>query len=679
MVTTRSGGRANNAASPLVALSATPKRKRTVRERVPEPVAPSTLEYKKNKKDKKDKKDEEEEEEEEEEEDVGLFWKKDKRLGRKTTFSSPRPSFLPPPPPPLRSPPSEVEMWRRRALAAEARVAAAEARVVATEAKVVRLEHVLELYREEASKWTGQVSANSFHTDVDMSVSANETEAQAEFLVGSDEAIALLRKIERSAKEPRGAPPSEGGTEDESAIESAPPAQQASTPAPRPTSTPGGFFSRSFSAIKSKLGFATPTAPVTSGLPPATAPILRAAPGSFTEVLSTPPTPVGERKPTRPKKAKQNPMTKLLTKGVEPDDMPRALEWVRQTIPEIYNRSDSTAVRKRLQQPVLIQDLEHFPSSKPWESGFGDPLGEMEDDEVVPVWAVYLAILAEEEEPKRKKAKVNNEVTMEDDATPSLDELVAAASSAQDMPQIHDSHGMSASHLDLHPRRSMEPSPFFSASTSHQQGNNIFREQQGQEETLNLQTDREALHAATKKAVANHNPSQGSFGLDYDDDEDDSSILTDNSDCDGSSSHLWTQPPPPAPVPAHAPLPGGATADSPGPSSEQPVDEIERQRQKLMKHTPAKPSRLREAFVPSPSLLSEAGNTSILMGSPLAGPGLYDFDDMPDAEDLGLTDDDWANVDALNNDTAYQASQAAVTWPDPVLTYDSDEETLSPE
>lgn len=555
------------------------------------------------------------------------------------------------------------------------------ARTAVAEAKVVELQRIVELYREEAGKRTGQVSANSPRTDVDMSVSANETEAQAEFLVGSDEAMALLRKIERSAKEPRGAPPSDDGAEDESVIEITPPAQEVSTPAPRPVSTPRSFFSRSFSAIKSRLGFATPAAPSAVEQPPATAPVNRPTPGSFTEAFSTPPTLVGERKQTRPKKKKQNPMITLLTKGVEPSDMPQALEWVRQTLPDIYNRSDSSAVRKRLLKPVLIQDLEHFPSSKPWESGFGDPLGDMDDDEVVPVWAVYLALLAEEEEPRRKKAKVNNEVTMDDEDTPSLDELVAAASSTQNSPKIHDSHGMSASHLDLHPRRSMEPSPLFSASTSHQQGNNIFREQQGQEGALDTQDDREALRAATKAAVANHNPSQGSFGLDYDDDEDDSSMLTDNSEFDGSSSHLWTQPPPPAPVPAHAPLPGGAVADSPGPSSEQPVDEIERQRQKLMKHTPAKPSRLREAFVPSPSLLSEAGNASVLMGSPLAGAGagVYDFDDMPDAEDLGLTDEDWANVDALNNDPAYQASQAAVAWPDPVLTYDSDEETLSPE
>ncbi|KAH3982262.1 hypothetical protein HBI81_031800 [Parastagonospora nodorum] len=42
--------------------------------------------------------------------------------------------------------------------------------------------------------------------------------------------------------------------------------------------------------------------------------------------------------------------------------------------------------------------------------------------------------------------------------------------------------------------------------------------------------------------------------------------------------------------------------------TEQPRDEIKRQRQNLMEHTPAKPSRRREASVPSPSVLVDADN-----------------------------------------------------------------------
>lgn len=469
MVTTRSG-RANNAKaaasnpSPLQVLVPTPKRKRNERAAstpAPAPPAPVMKEKEKEK---------EKESDSDSDEDVGLFWQKssyfnfispslstlinipqDKLSVRRTPFPLYRPALLPPTPSPLHNSSTELQVWKQRALSAEARVS--------------QLEVIVERFRMEASMRTGQVSANSTQIDVDMSantheIAANETvtdetEAQAEFLVGNDEAIALLRRIEASAKEPRGALPSDDGTEDESVADFAPPAQEVATPAPRPrpVATPQGFFSRSFSAIKTRLGFATPAASAASAQPPATAPANRPAPGSFTEVLSAPPTPVGERKTTQRKKTRQNPMFTLLTTGIDPSDLPHATKWVRQTIADIYNCSDSIAIRSRLKKPVLIQDLEHFPSSKPWESGFGDPLAEMDDDEVAPVWAVYVAILAEEEEPKRKKVKSYNEATMDDEDTLSLDELVAVASSTQGSPHVHDSHGMSVSHLDLHPRQ----------------------------------------------------------------------------------------------------------------------------------------------------------------------------------------------------------------------------------
>jgi hypothetical protein len=95
-----------------------------------------------------------------------------------------------------------------------------------------------------------------------------------------------------------------------------------------------------------------------------------------------------------------------------------------------------------------------------------------------------------------------------------------------------------------------------------------------------------------------------------------------------------------------------------------------------MKHTPAKPSRLREAFVPSPSLISDAGNESIFMTSPVPATDL--FDDMPDAEDLGLDDDILAEVERLRNTDEWKA-EAAKEWPDAIVTYESEEEGLSPD
>jgi hypothetical protein len=445
----------------------------------------------------------------------------------------------------------------------------------------------------------------------------------------------------------------------------------------RPISKPSSFFSRSYSAIKSKLGWSTPTPPEPSPAVPSTT--SAPPPDTFTEVLSAPPTPVGERRKTRPRKNKQNPMLKLLTRGVEPSDMAKAEEWAKNTIPTLKNYPDFAAKRKRLETPVLVQDLEHLPASKPWESGFGDPLGDMDDEDVVPVWAVVLEIFTEEEEPKRKKTKASHEVSMDVDDTLSINDMADQ--------RLHDSHGHSASQLDFHPRRSVEPSPMFGTPSPHQRGSNVFGELHGHDAATELQTnDRETLHEATKDVVHNHNPSQGSFGLDYGSDDEDSTILEETSDADASASPLWTQAPPPAPVPAHAPLPGGSPAgtpavvsDMPSPPAEQPVDEVERQRQKLMKHTPAKPSRLREAFVPSPSVLSDAGNQSLFLGTPVAAAGLYnfDFDDMPEAEEIELTADEWAGLQAITNSADWRAATASA-WPDPIMEYGSEEEDLSP-
>jgi hypothetical protein len=534
----------------------------------------------------------------------------------------------------------------------------------------------------------GQAQANRQQPDINsFGIPADSPPtAQPEFIRGDESALALLHKIESAAREPRTTLPDEDEDEDnesEADIVSSP--QRASlqvsagessrctdnaTPA-RPISTPSSFFSRSFSAIKSKLGFTTPTPPVpsstaltTTRTPP--------PPDSMTEALSAPPTPVGERRKTRPRKKKHSPMLRLLTKGVEHSDMAKAEEWARHAIPVLKNDVAFVAKRARLETPVLIQDLNNFPSSKPWEGGFGDPLGDMDDDEVAPVWAVYLDMLTEAEEPQHKKHKTNHEITMDVDDTPSMNELFP------DYNKLHDSQGHSASIHDFHPRRSVEPSPMFSASAPHHQGQNVFGELQGREAIAQLQTENnKTLQEATKNAVSNHNPAQGSFGLDYDSDEEDSTMISETSDADSSASPLWTQPPPPAPVPAHAPLPGGSAAEATSVSStQQPVDEVERQRQKLMKHTPAKPSRLREAFVPSPSLMSDAGNESIFLASPL--PATNIFEDMPDAEDLGLTEEDWAAVEALRNTAEWKADDAANVWPDAIISYESDEDELSP-
>ncbi|KAH8723403.1 hypothetical protein GQ44DRAFT_710227 [Phaeosphaeriaceae sp. PMI808] len=501
---------------------------------------------------------------------------------------------------------------------------------------------------------------------------------QPEFIQGSESALALLHKIESAARASRLAPPSESSEVTSSQHASshktkaqAPHTTSDSTPS-RTISTPSSFFSRSFSAIKSKLGFSTST-PVAPS--PSTTPRALPQPDSVTEWLSTPPTPVGERSKARPKKIKLSPMLRLLLKGVEPEDMKAAENWAKHIIPALKNDDAFAAKRKRLETPVLFEDLNNFPARKPWETaGFGDPLGDLDDEDVVPVWAVYLDMLAEAEEPQQKKTKTTHQGSMDVEDTPSINEVFAASNSAPTTPTPGSSK-RTAAFNDFHPRRSIEPSPMFESPTSHENGNNIFRELNGPESTAQIPTDNS--DNTTKTDVPRHDPAHGSFGLDYDSDDEDTTMISETSEADAGATPIWTQPPPPAPVPAHIPLPGGPSAEASSASTtQQPVDEIERQRQKLMKHTPAKPSRLREAFVPSPSLMSDAGNDSVLIATPLPAAGL--FGDMPGAAELALSEDDLAAANALRHTSPFKAASAITAWPDATLTYESDEEELSP-
>jgi hypothetical protein len=101
-----------------------------------------------------------------------------------------------------------------------------------------------------------------------------------------------------------------------------------------------------------------------------------------------------------------------------------------------------------------------------------------------------------------------------------------------------------------------------------------------------------------------------------------------------------------------------------------------------MKHTPAKPSRLREATYPSPSVLSEAGNESLLAATPAqmaasAATMANILDDMPVAEMIELDDECQAAFDELINSQEYQ-QKLTVEWQTPIITYESDEEEPSP-
>ncbi|CAN9157216.1 unnamed protein product [Alternaria alternata] len=520
--------------------------------------------------------------------------------------------------------------------------------------------------------------------------------AQGVFVNGNEEALALLHKIESNAKETRRIEPpsndSETFEDNDVAMEPSPQQsvkrtfQEVSATPDRPVATPSNIFSRSFSALKSKLFSSTPKPPptpevasptVTKPLPPQ---------DTITETLSLPPTPVGERvKTPRKRRVPTNPLMNLLLRGIDREDKQKAEEWAKQIIPTLRNDPAFREKRKRLETPVLCKDLSNFPSAKPWETGFGDPLGDLDDEDEVPVWAVYMDIVAEEEEHAAKKHKKTHDVTITDDEVPTIDEQFAASNSARASPNLFDSHGQSASIRDFHPRRSIDPSPMFSNSMSHNTGGNIFSELQGHDTAAEIrEKDREILKVATKETTEGahtHNPNMGSFSVPDDSDEEDSTMGSETSDTEATP--VWTQPPPPAPVPAHAPLPGGSTDDAPPtPTRQQPGDEIERQRQRLMKHTPAKPSRLREATYPSPSVLSEAGNESLLAATPAqmaasAATMANILDDMPVAEMIELDDECQAAFDELINSQEYQ-QKLTVEWQTPIITYESDEEEPSP-
>jgi hypothetical protein len=99
-----------------------------------------------------------------------------------------------------------------------------------------------------------------------------------------------------------------------------------------------------------------------------------------------------------------------------------------------------------------------------------------------------------------------------------------------------------------------------------------------------------------------------------------------------------------------------------------------------MKHTPHKPSRLQQVSYPSPSLMSDAGNESIMVATPLKYPELY-ATMPPDPEPLHADDPElMAACEANTYSESFQQTLANMraAWPSPIITYESDEEDLSP-
>lgn len=349
-------------------------------------------------------------------------------------------------------------------------------------------------------------------------------------------------------------------------------------------------------------------------------------------------------------------MVKALLQGVEQGDVEKATAWANKIAAELQKDSTAGDKRKRLETPVLFRDLQHFPSSKPWQSGFSFPedVLDLEDDEVVPAWAVYTSMI-EEEQHIIKKTKTRHATVEDDDMPASLNELFGTST---------------ASELDFQPRRSIDPSPMFDTPLQHQEGVNVFTELHGHDAAAsdreNLQRELKAGSIEVQKHVTittpkklevtrkAHDPAHGSFSVPDSDSEEEE---------EAQAQPVWTQAPPPAPSPAHSSLP-----------TTNHNEEIERQRQKLMKHTPHKPSRLQQVSYPSPSLMSDAGD------SPLKMVSAEIFGEIPEVEPLNFDDDpELAAAFASPSHAArVQAELAKMNWSMPTITYDSDEEEISP-
>jgi hypothetical protein len=262
--------------------------------------------------------------------------------------------------------------------------------------------------------------------------------------------------------------------------------------------------------------------------------------------------------------------------------------------------------------------------------------------------------MVEEEQRETKKTKTIHASPVDDDMPASLNELFGTST---------------ASNLDFQPRRSIDPSPMFDTPLQHREGSNVFNELHGHDAAVtdreNLQRELKAGGSQRRNEVETHQPNN-TEGLQRAHDPTHGSFSVPDSDSEGEDEEeiraqpVWTQAPPPAPTPSHAPLPHTTHSD-----------EVERQRQKLMKHTPHKPSRLQQVSYPSPSLISDAGD------SPLKIAEL--FGDIPAVEPIVFGDAVLdAALEAISTAEALQAKVTALQWSQPTITYDSEEEDLSP-
>ncbi|KAF2737443.1 hypothetical protein EJ04DRAFT_118262 [Polyplosphaeria fusca] len=296
------------------------------------------------------------------------------------------------------------------------------------------------------------------------------------------------------------------------------------------------------------------------------------------------------------------------------DDQERGKPWVEENVIKLYHGRGAEDRRRRFDVGMKMSQLGEIPSRYPWDQNvsfglldefFDDDSDDEEDyDMDVPLWYV-LDLVVNERPSKKLKSTHGNGVEAE---ISSINDLTAAG--------VFDSQGTSASSKDIHPRPSCIPSPMFTKEPFHHPDRNIFTELSAQSPTphdpLCGLKDRDAYNEQLRRT--GHVEGSGDFCMpdfsdsDSDEEDEETQDTTWLKKPDNSQGQDALKPPP-APIPSHATLPNPITTRPTIPPirSEDPV---KFQRARAMKHTPAKPSRLREAMLPSPSIASEAGTPS---------------------------------------------------------------------
>ncbi|KAF2707902.1 hypothetical protein K504DRAFT_458386 [Pleomassaria siparia CBS 279.74] len=335
--------------------------------------------------------------------------------------------------------------------------------------------------------------------------------------------------------------------------------------------------------------------------------------------------------PTKKPAGNRRIMINLVVRSVAPEDRLKATNWAKDAATKLAaDPSTLSEKRQRMEAGVMLQDLKSLPPRIPWKSqgSFStDHLDELDEEDIVPAWMVmheYLDAMGMLDTPPAKKHKSDYGSTTDRDIT-CLNDVDMAELNQSTTRAPFDTHGNTASLTDLHPRRACTPSPIFDEPRKRKHDSNVFAEQQSapstaaetEEEKKKLDEEwlrQQRLNIAEEKVLFK-GPGLEAYRQRLVAEEEEKEKKKKQADAEAEAETdaetkkaaegvpLWTQQPPPAPTPAHASLP------VPLSSAVEPaerVDPVERQRAKLLKHTPARPSRLREATVPSPVLTTPA-------------------------------------------------------------------------